>query len=222
LEAKKMSVKKSSTWKELTRHFPFTILGAATGILLLSIGSLFLSTRTVSERRFFYEDLFHSFHALHLLFSAVASTAVYYRHKPHILSTIVVGFLVTVIPCGFSDILFPFIGGWILGARMSFHLCIVQEPWLVFTFTLAGVFVGIISQRNLQGTSYFSHAGHVLISSFASTFYFVSFGIDAWFPLVSGIFLITTLAVIVPCCASDIVLPVSIAHSHEHPTQKKI
>jgi hypothetical protein len=79
----------------------------------------------------------------------------------------------------------------------------------------AGILGGLVGARNVGTVSYLSHAVHVLISSFASTFYFVSFGVVNWTPLVGGIFVITVVAVILPCCLSDIVLPIaSTPHTH--------
>jgi len=203
--------------KELVQHLPFTFFGAAAGILLLGILQLVLAEGGMLPGRFVYEDLFHIFHGFHLLFSAIASTAVYYRYHPNLAVASLVGFITTIIPCGLSDIGIPYLGGFFLGARLEFHWCLIEEPGLVFPFVILGIIGGIVGARNLTTTSYFSHGTHVLISSFASTFYFVSFGLLNWAPLIGGIFAITVLAVIIPCCLSDIVLPISAApdpHSH--------
>jgi len=56
-------------------------------------------------------------------------------------------------------------------------------------------------------TTRFPHYGHVLLSTWASLFYFTAFGIARWIPLLHFVFLFLLLAVLIPCCLSDIVFP---------------
>lgn len=198
-------------------HFPFTLLGAALGILLLGLFQIYFAPKGMLPGRFLYRDFFHIFHGFHLLFSAVASTAVYYRYHPDWRPAVLVGFFATIIPCGASDIGIPYLGGFLLGKPLQFHWCLIEEPGLVFPFLVLGILGGLFGAKNLNRITYFSHGIHVLISSFASTFYFVAFGITDWAPLIGGIFAITVFAVVLPCCLSDIVLPISATpHSHKH------
>ncbi|MBN1493145.1 MAG: hypothetical protein JW938_03260, partial [Candidatus Omnitrophica bacterium] len=65
--------------------------------------------------------------------------------------------------------------------------------------------------------THFSHAGHVLISTWASLFHIMmakgdNFGIITM--LVVTIFL--TLSVWIPCCVSDIVFPLLFVKEHKH------
>ncbi|MDI6884377.1 MAG: hypothetical protein QMD00_04550, partial [Hadesarchaea archaeon] len=48
---------------------------------------------------------------------------------------------------------------------------------------------------------------HVLISTLASLFYLMAFGVVDWLPLFPFVFAVLFIAVWIPCCASDIVFP---------------
>jgi len=72
-------------------------------------------------------------------------------------------------------------------------------------------------EERLAGSSVFSHGAHVFVSSLASLLYLVSFGFTGWMTdihLVFPVFLLVVIAVWVPCCISDIAIPVSSAHEH--------
>ena len=59
----------------------------------------------------------------------------------------------------------------------------------------------------------------MFISSAASLLYLISFGFTSWMMDVQAIFpvfAIIVLAVWVPCCVSDIVIPVATAHKDHH------
>ncbi|MDH4292186.1 MAG: hypothetical protein OEV56_06220, partial [Dehalococcoidia bacterium] len=49
--------------------------------------------------------------------------------------------------------------------------------------------------------------GHVLLSTWASLFYFTAFGIADWIHLLPYVFLLLFLSVWIPCCTSDIIYP---------------
>ncbi|MDI6883741.1 MAG: hypothetical protein QMD00_01160 [Hadesarchaea archaeon] len=86
---------------------------------------------------------------------------------------------------------------------MDLHLCLLTHPWLVIIPALAGAVIGALTGRWTKCP----HAAHVLISTLASLFYLMAFGVVDWlirFPLV---FVVLFIAVWVPCCMSDIVFP---------------
>jgi len=65
-------------------------------------------------------------------------------------------------------------------------------------------------EERLAGSSVFSHGAHVFVSSLASLLYLVSFGFTGWMTdihLVFPVFLLVVIAVWIPCCISDIVVP---------------
>lgn len=192
---------------ELREHLPYSIFSVAFGMIilgLLTFGSAILGTHNISEPS---KGLFHIFHPIHLLFSATATTAMFWRHEKRILKAIIIGFIGAVGICGISDIFIPYIAGFLLGVKMQLHVCIIEHPGLILPFVVAGVFTGLIVPNTTQKSTIFSHTAHVLISSMASIFYLISFGLVDWIHVAGMVFVFMVLAVIIPCCASDIVFP---------------
>jgi len=205
--------------KELKEHLPFTMLGVLISILILCVAHLIFIKVADFNKSVTFERFFHLFHFTHIFLSATASASIYYRHARHVLKSIAIGAVSTLVFCGLSDAILPFIGGTFLGVTMHFHLCLLNEPITVLLATITGVWAGIVLEVKLGKISYVSHSAHVLVSSLASLFYLVTFGVESWFSFLIGLFIVTTLAVVIPCCSSDIVLPVSFAsgfHGHEH------
>jgi hypothetical protein len=101
-----------------------------------------------------------------------------------------------------SDAIIPYLGGTLLHIPMEFEVPFI-EHWWINLFALAGIGIGYWKQ-----TTKIPHLGHVLLSTWASLFYIMAFGIgDNWIPLLPFIFVILFLAVWIPCCLSDIVYP---------------
>ena len=60
----------------------------------------------------------------------------------------------------------------------------------------------------------FSHSLHVFSSTMASIFYLIGpFGRTAWIDVLGVVFLLIVLAVMIPCCVSDIVFPLAMTRS---------
>lgn len=91
-------------------------------------------------------------------------------------------------------------------------MCLVDHPQLFFPFLALGVVGGFWAEEQMTGSHLFSHGAHVFVSSAASLLYLMSFGFTSWMTdvrLVFPAFLIVVLAVWIPCCISDIVVPVT-------------
>ena len=102
---------------------------------------------------------------------------------------------------------------------MALHMCIVSHPQLFFSFLVLGIVGGFWAEERLTGSHLFSHGAHVFVSSAASLLYLVSFGFTSWMTdvrLVFPAFLIVVLAVWIPCCISDIVVPITTARPLSH------
>ena len=183
--------------RELKSHAPFTALGAVTGIIILVIIILANLPPQISQVAF---DIFHP---LHVLVSALATTAMFKKHSSSkIWAAIAIGYSGSVGIATLSDSIIPYLGGALLGAKMDFHVGFIEEWWLVNPLALIGIAIGY-----LRPTTKFPHFGHVLLSTWASLFYFTAYGIAHWLPLLPFIFLFLFLAVWLPCCISDIVFP---------------
>ena len=172
---------------------------------------------------------FHVFHPIHMLFSAIATTAMFWRYERKLLKAVVTGLVGALGVCSVSDVMMPYLSGLLLGApHMTFHWCLIQHPMLVVPFALVGVGVGLLCAETVRHSTYFSHAAHVFVSSAASIFYLVSFGVTDWADQLGSVFVLMVVAVTIPCCFSDVVFPLLIAstdaraqhtreHDHDHP-----
>ena len=90
---------------------------------------------------------------------------------------------------------------------MEIHICVIEHPQLVLPFTLVGIATGFLAADHIVRATFFSHAAHVLVSSTASLLYLVSFGLTDWVHEAGLVFIFVVLAVMIPCCISDIIFP---------------
>lgn len=191
---------------ELQIHLPYTIFSVSAGMLVLGLLTFVATLLKAQDISTPSQQLFHIFHPVHMLFSATATTAMFWRHERRLLKASVIGFIGAVAICGISDIIIPYISGSLLGVKMDLHICIIEHPMLILPFVAMGIFAGFVVSSEIKSTI-FSHSAHVLVSSMASILYLVSFGLSDWI-LVSGLVLIyMVLAVMIPCCTSDIIFP---------------
>jgi hypothetical protein len=160
--------------------------------------------------------LFHVFHPLHMLFSAIATTAMFWRHEKRVFRALLVGAVGSIGVCGLSDIAFPYAAGLLLGVRdMKLHICLLEHPGMILPFAGLGMALGLVLPTGTHKGTIFSHTAHVWVSSVASIMYLVSFGLTDWVSHLGAVFVCMVVAVIVPCCASDIVFPLLFAGGDE-------
>ena len=193
---------------ELKHHAPFTVLSTIVAIIILGTFKT-LWVQDVNDMTDFTRTWFHIFHPLHIILSATATTAMFWRYERKLFKSIIVGLVGSLMVCGISDSLLPFIGGSLLGVQMELHWCLLVHPETVVPFAIFGVCIGIVAEDLVKGKTItiFSHSFHVLISTMATLLFLISFGFTAWFSHIPAIFLITFIGVIIPCCLSDIILP---------------
>lgn len=184
---------------ELKSHAPFTAFGTLTGLIIMAA---FIQFRVPGEAS---AALFWLFHPLHVLLSALVTTAMYRRHaQGSIRGAILVGYVGSIGIATVSDSLIPFAGEWLLGLpNRGAHLGFIEKWWLVNPLAAIGISLGfIISSTKIP------HAGHVLLSTWASLFHILmamGTSVDVVLMILIAAFLF--LAVWVPCCTSDIVFP---------------
>lgn len=198
-------------WKELTHHLPFSILSVVVGLILVGILTFITEIMGTEDASVHFEELFHIFHPAHILFSAIATTAMFWQKEKRFLKAIIVGVVGSLGICGISDIFIPYIAGYLLGAHMHLHVCIVEHPQLILPFLALGVIVGFLAPGTLERSEgvVFSHTFHVLISAAASIMYLVSFGVTDWAHRIGAVLIYMVLAVVIPCCTSDIIFPLA-------------
>lgn len=192
---------------ELRKHAPFTALGAISGVIIMVIIVLANVPSQVSQAAFY------TLHPLHVLLSALATTAMYRKYgNGKIWAAVLIGYSGAVGIDTLSDAIIPYLGGGLLGIDIEFHLPFIDidkmpfigiETWkIVNSAALVGIIIGY-----LRPTTKLPHLGHVFLSTWASLFYFTAFGVAHWLPLLPFIFLFLFLAVWLPVCVSDIVFP---------------
>ncbi len=230
---------------ELRRHLPFSVFSVVLGIVALALLTVVIQSvggdlsrpheapAVQAEHAPVHDHevlatpaggLFHVFHPVHLLFSAVATTAMFWRYERRLWKAVITGFVGSVVVCSLSDVFFPYVGGLLLGAPMGFHLCIVEHPGLVFPFVFVGIGVGLLAADAVKASTFISHSAHVFTSSMASILYLVTYGLSDWMGHVGGVFLVVVVAVMIPCCISDIIFPLLVVtprgaprpRPHEH------
>ncbi|HOX16040.1 MAG TPA: hypothetical protein PLP18_07920, partial [Smithellaceae bacterium] len=145
------------------------------------------------------------FHPLHVLLSAWVTTAMYRNYtEGGWLRTLIIGYVGSVGIATLSDSLMPFVGEWLLYLpNRGVHVGFIEKWWLVNPLAFAGIVLGyLLSHTKI------SHAGHVLLSTWASLFHIMmalGTSIDVVTIILVSVFLF--LAVWVPCCTSDIIFP---------------
>jgi hypothetical protein len=200
--------------QELRRHAPFTALGALTGIIIMVI-IVFGNIPTQISQTAFY-----TLHPIHVVLSALVTTAMYTKYKKaKIWAAVLIGWTGSIGIATMSDVLVPYLGGTLLHIEMDFHVPFIEtskipvigiEKWIVVNgAALLGIAIGYWKQ-----TTKIPHFGHVLLSTWASLFYFTSFGTANWLPLLPFVFLFLFLAVWIPCCLSDIAYPLLFIKEH--------
>jgi hypothetical protein len=190
-----MKEKRSATiFRELKHHLPFTLTASlAAGILV----AIFYSFGQVPSK-----ELFEIAHPAHVLVSAIATSAIYWKYKKSALKTILVGASGAILVGSLSDVVFPFLAGNLFSLHTHFHLPIIENPLLILSVAFFGAILGAYS--NLFRAS---HMLHVFLSIFASLFYLLAFSIEMSAIAILMISGLVFLTVYIPCCISDIVFP---------------
>ncbi len=183
---------------ELKTHAPFTMLGTVTGIIIMAVFAVVDMPRTVSVSLFWY------LHPLHVLLSALVTTAMFTLHSRRTWLGIVVGYVGSVGIATLSDCIIPYAGESFLDLpHRGIHLGFIEKWWLVNPLAAAGILLGYLWPRTKL-----THAGHVLLSTWASLFH-ITMAMGSQFSILgyAAVSAFLFLAVWIPCCTSDIVFP---------------
>ncbi len=191
---------------ELKEHSPFTLLGALIGIIFMM---MFKNMPYEASHRLFY-----IFHPLHVFLSAIVTTALFCRYQPkekisgiHLWKVLVVGLVGSIGIGTLSDSVVPFWGEILLDMpHRHIHIGIIEEPWIISLSALAGIVLAYFKPSTKH-----PHAGHVLVSTWASLFHMLMASSHSETTPYFGIFIFLFLAVWVPCCLSDIIFPMLFA-----------
>lgn len=195
---------------ELRAHAPFTFVGTATGVVIMVVFLATDASTTLSHQ------LFWTLHPLHVLLSALTTTAMYTLHgRRSIARALIVGYVGSIGIATLSDSVMPFAGEWLLDLpNRGIHIGFIEKWWLVNPLAIAGILIALHAPHTK-----IPHAGHVLLSTWASLFHItMALGPDvsASTVILVGVFLF--LAVWLPCCTSDIVFP--LLFSRDRPARR--
>jgi hypothetical protein len=249
--------------KELKSHAPFTLFGAAMGIVCML---LFRNAGSSVNHR-----LFQVFHPAHVVLSAIVTASLFKLHKDkatRFLVVLIVGYFGAIGIATLSDCILPFFGESILGVaipvhstlhshdeaddingsqkvdqghneheaeqdshsnnghsdhehssvsesgnekyfRPRLHLGFIEDWYIVNPAALLGTIIAYLWPRTK-----FPHAGHVLISTWASSFHvLMNTHRELSTMMLMGVFIVLFIAVWLPCCISDIVFPLLFVNS---------
>ena len=187
---------------ELRHHVPFTTFGAVTGIIIMVIIVL---TDVLPQVANVSSTVFYVLHPLHVVLSALVTTALYRRYtKGRIWATVLVGYLGSVGIATLSDSVIPYLGEVLLDLpNRGMHIGFIEEWQIVNPAAIVGIAISY-----WKPVTEFPHSGHVLISTWASLFHIVmALGETVALSTYFIIFLFLFLAVWLPCCLSDIIFP---------------
>ncbi|HEY49506.1 MAG TPA: hypothetical protein G4O13_05615 [Dehalococcoidia bacterium] len=191
---------------ELKRHAPFTAFGAVTGIIIMVIiifGDFLAKVSPVSD------DVFYVLHPTHVFLSALVTTSLFVSYgRRKIWLAVLIGYTGSIGIATVSDSIIPYIGETLLDLpNRGIHIGFIEEPLLTNPAAFAGIVVGY-----WWSITRFPHAGHVLISTWASLFHIImAVGTTLSWVQFLAIFLFLFLAVWLPCCVSDIIYPILFA-----------
>ena len=188
---------------ELKNHAPFTLFGALTGIIIMVL------FHNMPPKLSY--NIFYILHPAHVVLSALVTASMYelhkcggLRYKCNIWVLLFVGYAGSIGIATLSDSLIPYLGEVMLDMpNRGIHIGFIEKWWLVNPLALLGVAIAYF-----RPTTKFPHAGHVLLSTWASLFHIImaAGGTLNWLSYVF-VLIFLLLAVWLPCCASDIVFP---------------
>ncbi|MFH1238202.1 MAG: hypothetical protein ABIH79_02985 [archaeon] len=183
--------------QELKYHLPFTLISSLVAGVLVVIFYLINKEYFVG----IVSGLFEFMHPAHVLVSAMATSAIYWKYKKSVIKTILIGVVGAISLGTLSDILFPWATGNLFFLHTQFHLPILENPILIICIALVGSIAGMYFLFRV------SHSIHLFLSIFASLFYLLAFSIEMNTLAILLVSLLVFLAVYIPCCISDIVFP---------------
>jgi hypothetical protein len=191
---------------ELKSHAPFTAFGAVTGIVVMVtivFGNFLPQISPVSQ------DIFYALHPTHVFLSALVTTSLYVKYGKRKLGlAVLIGYTGSIGIATLSDSIIPYFGEALLDLpNKGIHIGFIEEPLLVNPAALLGIVLGY-----WRPITRLPHAGHVLLSTWASLFHIImALGQTLSWIQVLAIFVFLFLAVWIPCCVSDIMYPVLFA-----------
>jgi len=212
---------------ELKGHIPFTLMGAGLGIVFMLIFRKIIKVDSYI--------LFTIFHPGHVILSAITTASMFRLHalKKKFFLVLIVGYFGSIGISSLSDIIIPHAGSVLFGLdipshaelhrqirnneqsretepggeqleeHLPIHLSFIEEWYLVNPAALLGVLLAYFFPRTK-----FPHAGHILVSTWASSSYLLM-NVQSELSVTVTLAIFSTLffAIWLPCTTSDIIFP---------------
>lgn len=191
---------------ELSNHIRFTLAAVAIAILLIVITRFNIFSSTPGTT-LISQDLFEGFFISHLFFASLTPAALFSIYRRGLWMAVILAVSTSAITCSLSDVVFPYLGGLVLNYGMTFHLCIIEEPVLAWSFIISGALLGYFLSKFVRKLSRFTHSGHIFISSLAAALYLISYGVNVLQPKALLFIPILLISVLGPCVLNDIGVP---------------
>ncbi|MCX7877506.1 MAG: hypothetical protein N2510_02570 [Ignavibacteria bacterium] len=187
---------------EIIIHWKFTL-----SAVILSAALIFIWKHFLNRLNHYGETLFEFFFISHLFFASLTPAALLSKYRRVFWLGLTVAIVSSSVTCTLSDIILPYLGALLLGYNMSLHICIIEEPLISVIFIISGALTGYILSMKIIKLSRYTHAAHILLSSFAAGMYLITYGAGD-LSLISLVFIpVITLSVLLPCVANDIAVP---------------
>jgi hypothetical protein len=190
---------------ELSNHLKFTIWAViiAAGLIVFAKRFVFGTMIPVGSN----EELFEGFFVSHLFFASLTPAALFRMYRKSVWIGIITAIITSSVTCTLSDIIFPYAGGLLLNYNMHFHVCIIEEPLLAWSFVIGGAIIGFFLSGSVRKLSRYTHGAHILLSSLAAGMYLITYGVGI-FTTKTLIFIpILIVSVLIPCVMNDIGVP---------------
>jgi len=197
---------KNIFFDELFNHLKYTV-----GAVLIAAGLVFLYKQFMvsasAEETSRSEEFFEGFFVAHLFFASLTPAALIHVYRKALWIGIIIAIISSSLTCTLSDIIFPYLGGELLKYNMHFHVCIIEEPVLAWSFVISGALIGFFLSQKVRKLSRYTHGAHILLSSLAAGMYLVTYGVGM-FSIKALIFVpILIISVLLPCVMNDIGVP---------------
>ena len=106
--------KGDTIWKELKEHLPMTLVVSLVAGILVAVFYYFGSVPS--------EGIFDVMHPAHILVSAIATSAIYWKYKKSVLNGILIGVVGAILIGSLSDVILPWVAGNLFSLDTVFHL----------------------------------------------------------------------------------------------------
>ena len=159
--------------EELKKLVSFTLFGAVTGVFVM------FACRKMPPGVSY--DIFYVLHPIYVVLSALVTSSMYKIHECKAINgkclkgkcnfwfLVIIGYAGSVGIATISDLIIPYMGETLLDMpNTGIHIGFIEKWWLVNPLAFLGIAIAVFRPETK-----FHHAGHVLLSTWASLFHII-------------------------------------------------